>query len=347
MNIRRIALLLVFMVLAPTVLLTACPSSSPTAPPAGRPQNVDLTILGFITGTTFQMRADAIAEAIRLEYPDWTVNSIAPGGESQLVNKRLAGEGEFFLTPYVRQLEIETQAPLHPEVDYAKATAYNLVAPTAPQYIHFFALGKTGLTSIKDIVDRKYPFTVGVGPGGSRTQFEDILKYYGVTMAEAESWGAKEEFVIVTAPEGVEALQSGRIDIGMSWSGLPCPPYMGVTFDLDILPIDDPGLVESLKAIGYFETTIPADTYPFISADVPTVASTSHLAVRPEISDDIVYYVTKAVFDQKDFLIASQADFAGQLTPETVAASFDISQVTGIEFHPGALKYYREMGWID
>lgn len=345
MNVRRVVLLVVFMALA--VLLTACPRLEPTTTSGDRPQDVELTILGFMTGTTFQLRADAIAEALRLEYPDWKVNSIAPGGESQMVSKRLAGEGEFFLTPYVRQLEIEVQAPLHPEIDYEKETAYNLVVPTAPQYIHFVALGKTGLTSISDIVDQKYPFTVGVGPGGSRMQLEKILEYYGTSMAEAESWGAKQEFVVVTAQGGVEALQSGRIDTGISWSGLPCPSYMGVTFDLRILPVDDPGLVEMLKAIGYYEVTIPAETYPFLSEDIPTVASTSHLAVRPEISEDIVYYVVRAVFNQKDLLVAAQPDFADQLTPEAVLDSVDISRVTGITFHPGALKYYREMGWID
>ncbi|MBA7566015.1 MAG: TAXI family TRAP transporter solute-binding subunit [Dehalococcoidia bacterium] len=347
MNIRRLALLAVCMVLALAVLLTACPASAPTVPSGDRPQDIELTILGFIVGTSFQMRADAIAEAIRLEYPDWTVTSIAPGGESKLVSKRIAGEGDFFLTPYVRQLEIEVQAPLHPEIDYEQVTAYNLVVPTAPQYIHFFALGKTGLTSIRDIVDRKYPFTVGVGPGGSRGQLEKILEYYGTSLAEAESWGAKQEIVVVTTPAGVEALQSGRIDTGISWSGLPSPAYMGVTFDLKLLPVDDPGLVEMLKAIGYYEVTIPADTYPFLTEDVPAVASTSHLAVSPDMPEDIVYYVLKAVFNHKDMLIATQADFEDQLTAEAVAASVAISQVTGIPFHPGALKFYREMGWIE
>jgi TRAP transporter TAXI family solute receptor len=347
MIIKRCALLAVCVILALATLLTACSGPAPTPTPGERPQNIELTILGFMAGTTFQIRADAIAEAIRLEYPDWTVTSIAPGGESQLVSKRLAGEGDFFLTPYVRQLEVEVQAPLHPEIDYDQVTAYNLVVPTASQYIHFFALGKTGVTSIKDIVDQKYPFTVGVGPGGSKRQFEKLLEYYGTTMAEAEGWGAKEEIVIVTAPEGVEALQSGRIDMGISWSGIPCPPYMGVTFDLKLLPVDDPGLVEMLKAMGYYEVTIPADTYNFITEDIPTVASASHLATPPEMSEDIVYYTLKALFNHKDFLIAAHADFTDQLTPEAVAESVAISQITGIPFHPGALRFYQEMGWIE
>jgi len=336
MNIRRFALLAVCMVLALAILLTACPASAPTVPSGDRPQDVELTILGFVPGTTIQFRADSIAEAIRLEYPDWTVHSIAPGGEAQVISKRLSGEGDLFITPYVRQLEIEVQAPLHPEIDYEQASAYNLVVPTAAQHIHFFALGKTGLNSIGDMVEQRYPFTVGVGPGGSGGLFAKILGYYGVTMAEAESWGAKQEFVVVVTPAGPEALQSGRIDTGLSWAELPCPVYLGVTFDLKLLPIDDPGLIEMLKTMGYYETTIPAGTYPFLAEDVSTVASTSHLAVRPDMPEDIVYYVVKAVFNQKDLLIAAQADFADQLTPEAVAESAAISQVTGIPFHPGA-----------
>ncbi|MBN1367348.1 MAG: TAXI family TRAP transporter solute-binding subunit [Dehalococcoidales bacterium] len=347
MRIKRTASLAVLIMILSAVLLTNCRGQEQTASSEDRPQNITLTILGFMTGTTFQMRSDAIAEAIRLEYPDWTVNSIAPGGESQLVSQRIAGEGEFFLTPYVRQLELEAQAPLHPDIDYDKVTAYNLVVPTAPQYIHFVALGKTGLTSIREIVEQKYPFKIGVGPGGSRMQLEKILEYYGASLEEAETWGAKTEFVIITSPNGVEALQSGIIDTGISWSGLPCPAFMGVTFNLDILPIDDTGLVDYLKSIGYYEVTIPVETYSFLTEDVPTVASVSHLAVRPELSEDIVYYVVKAIFNQKDFLIAAQADFAGQLTPEAVVNSIEISQTTGIFFHPGALKFFRENGWID
>ena len=347
MTIKRGALLVVCMVLALAILLSACPGPAPTTPSGERPQGIELTILGFIVGTSFQLRADAIAEVIRLEYPDWTVHSIAPGGESQLVSKRIAGEGDFFLTPYVRQLEIEVQAPLHPEIDYEQVTAYNIVVPTADQYIHFFALGNTGLTSIRDIVDQEYPFTVGVGPGGSGGQFAKILEYYGVSLAETESWGAKREFVVVTTPTGVEALQSGRIDTGISWSGLPCPPFMGVTFDLKLLPVDDPGLVEMLKTMGYYETTIPAETYPFLTEDVPTVASTSYLATPPSLSEDIVYYTLKAVFNRKDMLIAAYAVFENHLTQEAVVASAAISEVTGVPFHPWALRFYREMGWLE
>ena len=145
--------------------------------------------------------------------------------------------------------------------------------------------------------------------------------------------------------EGAEALQSGRVDIGLSWTQVPAQAYMGANFDLDILPIDDPGLLEMLKGMGYYESAIPANAYPFITEDVPTVAQTEFLVASPHMPDDIVYYVMKAVFNHKEVLEA--AGGGSYLAPESIAESIAIGQGMGVPFHPEALRFYREMGWID
>ncbi len=346
MATKRVVLLTLCLILALVILLPACAQPEPT-PPGDRPQNINLTLLGFRAGTSMQLRADAIAEAIRAGYPDWQVASLAPGGEAQLLEKRIAGEMDYLVTPYPRLLELEVHVPLRPEIDFARVTEYSVVMPTSPHYIHFFALGKTGLTSIKDIVDKKYPFKVGTGAGGSKLLFTKILEYYGSSLEEAEAWGAKHEIVIVSTPAGVEALQAGRIDIGFTWSGIPNPPFMGATFDLELLPIDDPGLINMFKSLGYYETTIPAGTYPFLTEDVPAMAEMEFLAARPDLPDDIVYYTLKALFDNKHILFAAHADFEAQLEPEAIASSLAVIEEAGIPIHPGALKYYREQGWIE
>ena len=190
---------------------------------------------------------------------------------------------DLYFTPYPRPLEIEAQSPLHPDIDYDQATAYNYVAPTSVQYVHFFALGNTGLNAISDIVAQQYPFKVGTGIGGSKLLFNRILEYYGSSLTEAEGWGATHELVVATTPAGAEALQTGRVDMAFGWAGIPSPSYMGVTFDLKILPVDDPGLIELFREYGYYETTIPDGTYPFVSQDIPTAAATS--AFRPVYAD--------------------------------------------------------------
>jgi len=335
------------MILALVILLPACPAPELAAPTGDRPKDVELNVFAIMAGISQQLRVDAIAEALRVEYPDWSVTSLAAGGEAPLISKRIAGEVDYFLIGYLRPLEIEIYAPLHPEIDFEQAAAYSLVMPTSPHYVHFVAMGKTGLTSIREIVDQKYPFKVGTGPGAAKVLFSKILEHYGTSLAEAEEWGAKHETVSIPTPEGLEALQAGRADIGLTWSGIPSPAFMGVTFDLKLLPIDDPGLIGMLEGLGFYESTIPAGTYPFVTEDISTVGDTEFLVVRPDMPEDIVYYTVKALFKHKDILVATHAEFEGQMTAEALANSLAISQKTGIPFHPGALKFYREMGWIE
>jgi len=349
MRKRRISVVLgviwLALILATLPLMAACARPAPPAP-GERPQNVKLTIIGHFAGTSLQLRADAIAEAIRVEYPDWRVTSLATKGTADNMSKRIAGETDFFFATFPRPVEVQFQAPLHPEIDFEEATAYSLVMPTSPLYVHFFALGKTKLASIRDIVDRKYPFTVGC-ISTPEFVFSRILEHYGTSWAEAEAWGARHESVSAGTLAGPETLQAGKIDIAFVWSGIPSPPYMGVTFDLKLLPIDDPGLVEMFKGLGYYEATIPAGTYPFVTEDIPTVAYTEFLAVRPDMPEDIVYYTVKALFNHKDILIAAHAEFERQLTPEAIATSLARVEQFGLSIHPGALKFYQEMGWVE
>jgi TRAP transporter TAXI family solute receptor len=348
MTIKRSALLAVCVILALAVLLTACPGQAPTTSPGDRPQNVTLNLVGFIVGTSNQLRIDAIAEAIRVEYPDWKVTSLSAGGEAQLVSKYIAGETDFCLNMYPRPLEIELQAPLHPEIDYEQATAYSLVMPSSPRTIHFFARGSTGLSSIREIVDEKRQLTWGIGAGGSTIVVDKLLEHYGVSWEEAEGWGMKRETLYMPSPDGAEALQSGRVDIGLTWTSIPCPAYMGVTSDIKLLPIDEPDLVQLFNEMGFYEAAvIPAGSYPFVTEDIPTVSETSHLVARPDLPEDVVYYSLKALFNQKDFLAATIAGFESEMTAEAIANSWAVSQRSGIPFHPGALRFYQEMGWIE
>jgi TRAP transporter TAXI family solute receptor len=348
MTTKRFILPAVGVMLALAILLAACPGPATTAPVGDRPHNVVLNVVGFMVGTSNQLRIDTIAEAIRMEYPDWKVNSLSAGGEAQLVSKYIAGETDLCLNMYPRQLEIELQAPLHPEIDYAQATEYRLVMPSSPRTVHFFARGDTGLSSVREIVDEKRQLTWGIGAGGSTLVVDKILEHYGVSWEEAEGWGMKRETLYMPSPDGAEALQSGRVDIGITWTAPPCPAYMGVTFDIKLLPIDEPDLVQLFNEMGFYEvTTMPAGTYPFVTEDVPTVSETSHLVARLGLPEDVVYYALKALFKQKDFLAAAITGFESEMTAEAIAKSWAISQSTGLIFHPGAIRFYREMGWIE
>lgn len=327
--------------------VSACSPVAPIGTDGSSNDTVEIVFMGFVAGGSMQMRADAMAEVVRLEHPDWRVTSFAPGGEARLQETRILGDADFYIPPVFRPLEIEVHAPLHPDIDYEQATEYRIVMPSSYVYVHMLALERTGLTDIADIVDRQYPFTMGSGVGIVRLLFDKMLGYYGTSITETEMWGARYETALMTSAEGMDALESGRVDVGFTYASVPHPTYMGVDFDVRLLGISDPGLLELLETYGCSPTVIPAGAYPFVKSDVPTAFAQESLVTRPDMPDEIVYEVCRAVFDHLDILLAAHPSSGRQLTPEGVASAIALAEKLGQSYHPGALKYFRDKGWLN
>ncbi len=90
----------------------------------------------------------------------------------------------------------------------------------------------------------------------------------------------------------------------------------------------------------YIMTKIPAGTYRGVDYDVETYAVTATVITNANIPEQVVYDMTKTVFDNLDELKASHAAFRN-LKPE------EMLQGLSAPFHPGAEKYYKEKGWLE
>ena len=306
-----------------------------------------LSILGFSAGSSTQLRADAIAEAIRLDNPDWRVTSMVAGGEARLTSLRMDGAADLFFPTSPRPLELELQLPLHPGVDFEALTDYRVVVPSTLVWMHLFAREDAGFNEASELAAPGQPYTVGCGAGIMTLLYSKLLEYYGMSVEESEATGVKFDVVVVSSAEGVEAFQSRRIDVGLTWSGLPSAHFMAVTSGVKILPISDPGLVEMFDSLGCIPAVIPADTYPFLKEDVLTVAMPQPLVARAGLPDETVYSVVKSVFAHQDLILSAYPRAAEQMTPDVVAAAVALAERGDTPYHPGALKYYREQGWID
>lgn len=82
---------------------------------------------------------------------------------------------------------------------------------------------------------------------------------------------------------------------------------------------------------------IPAGTYPGQDADVQTIAQPNFLAVRADVPEEDVYKITKTIYENLAFLQA--------IHKATTAMALD-KAIAGlpVPLHPGAARYYREMG---
>ncbi len=85
--------------------------------------------------------------------------------------------------------------------------------------------------------------------------------------------------------------------------------------------------------------TIPAGTYKGQDKPLETIGLSMLVFVRDDVSNEVTYRMAKTVAGMKDKLIKVNAAFK-KWEPEMMTKGL------GIEVHPGALKYYKERGWL-
>jgi uncharacterized protein len=96
--------------------------------------------------------------------------------------------------------------------------------------------------------------------------------------------------------------------------------------------------VEALLPGAYTIEVKPAPNIEGVTKPTHLIAFDMVMVVRAELADDVVYKVAKALHDNKADLQATFPPF-GLFNPQTMA-----KPIQGVPFHPGALKYYREIG---
>ena len=82
---------------------------------------------------------------------------------------------------------------------------------------------------------------------------------------------------------------------------------------------------------------IPAGTYPNQDKDVNTIAQPNFLAARADLEDEAVYLITKTIYENLPFLNAIHKATKVMAVEKALAG-------LPMPLHPGALKYYQEVG---
>lgn len=142
--------------------------------------------------------------------------------------------------------------------------------------------------------------------------------------------------------QGADALKDGKLD-ALFWSGgLPTPAFLDLAHSPNVLMRlvpTAPALDALRRTYGdlYTSLEIPAGAYRGVDSAVPVVGVANLLVVRSDMSDDLAYQLTRTMF-------AHQTDLAA-VHPEAKKLSL-ATAVKGspLEFHPGAVRYYRERG---
>lgn len=187
------------------------------------------------------------------------------------------------------------------------------------------------IKSVADLKGKK----VSIGAAGSGVYFNavDVLAAAGLTeddiKPQYQSFG-----------DSADALKDGKIDAAFIVAGAPTPAIQELCTSAEayLVPIDGEVAEKLMETSPYYTVyEVPAETYKGQTEAVKTVTVKATLIVSAAASEEDVYNITKAIFDNAEAITAAHAK-GEELSLENATSGMTAP------FHAGAAKYFAEKG---
>ncbi|HHP0464475.1 TPA: TAXI family TRAP transporter solute-binding subunit [Vibrio harveyi] len=195
-------------------------------------------------------------------------------------------------------------------------------------------LAKTGTVTDLNNLDGK-KFSIGKKNSGTENSGRQIMKGLKVD---------PDKFNLAYMGYGgsASALQNGTIDGMNTPAGVPVgavtQAFAALGKDISILSFTDEQIKEANGSYNLWtKYEIPANTYPGLDKPITTIAQPNFLAVREDISEEDVYQLTKAIYENLPFLQGIHKATKAMAIEKAIAG-------LPLPLHPGAARYYKEMG---
>ena len=216
-----------------------------------------------------------------------------------------------------------------------RAAGLRVIANLYPETIHLVARRGSGISSVADLPGKRV--SVDLAGSGTRLNAQIILAAYGITLAQ---------LVVseVDPTETFDLFQRNQLDAFFLVAGYPAAAVTELARAglADIVPLSGrPADVVVRRQRFFTVDAIPAGTYPGITDHILTLSVGAQWGVPASADDELIYQITKALWfpRNRQFLVSGHA--RGQL----INLSDALTGVT-VPLHPGAARYYREVGLL-
>lgn len=291
---------------------------------------------GGVTGVYYPT-GGAISKMINNKFAEYGIKATveSTGGSVYNINAVLSGDLEFG----VAQSDRQYQAYNGMAEWKAAGPQKNLRALFSihPETITLIASGESGVKTVQDLKGKR----VNIGnPGSGQLQnSKDVLAAFGVDLSSINA----EQVKAVEAPG---LIQDEKIDAFFYTVGHPNGNIKEATsgrIKVNIIPISGAGADAMVNKFSYYaKAMIPSEFYPSslnAGTDIESVGVKATFVASSELADDIVYAVTKEVFDNLEAFKKLHPAYS-VLTKENML------QGLSAPIHKGALRYYKEAGLV-
>jgi len=290
---------------------------------------IDLKMMTGPMGGSWYPLGGAIAELIQKNIPGSTV-SVAPGGGMANVVGVQEGKADIGFGNSSSSVDgVEGREPF-------KAPTKNVMqlANLYPQYFQIFVLKDSDIKSVADLKGK----AICPGPKGHTGELvsRQILEVYGLSYKDMSKVNH------VSYSDAGALMKDGHAHAWLPGTTIPASVGLDLATTKGIRLISIPDdKIEAIRKmnVGYLKRIIPAGTYPGVNYEVQTIGYFTHLVISAKLPDSLVYNITKMLAEN----VGRLADVVKDMKGVTVK---DLALDIGVPFHPGALKYYKEVGAI-
>ena len=202
---------------------------------------------------------------------------------------------------------------------------------------------ETGIKTVEELVEKKYPIKLVIKKNGTLGELaaEKVFGVLGVTFDDIISWGG------VVEKTGGAQIKDGLQDdlyqmtVDHIGAGQANTTELCINHAMYDVQLADETLAKLCEE-GFDYITVEPNTWNGQTEAIKTVGSQQCVLVSANMDEEVAYAITKAMCENTETLKEASAAL-GYFDPKVAGTK----GLTGCELHPGAARYYKEMGYIE